>query len=298
MYRLLAIAKYEDRYVIPQAHAELAERLMEQQGACGLDFEGGPGNCGMIGRPHAADDAELHAHRSDPTELDIIEMAGDGASRGRDGELMRRASPADAEPRRSTSSARCCSSTPTTSCCAGTRRAGRRGRDAPRSPGPPSARRAFLCLVDAAEPPLRRSRGTTSQTFDLHKRCGLYLTFYAHGDKRERGLALLRLKQLYRAAGLPLEGDRAARLPAGDARVRRAAPPAARASWCCASTARARAGPPRPARARQPVRARARRRLRAARRPRPRSIARRSRASPPRGRRRSWSGWSRSRRRR
>ena len=48
MYRLLAIAKYEDRYVIPKAHTELAGRLMEQQGTCGLDFEGGPGNCGAI----------------------------------------------------------------------------------------------------------------------------------------------------------------------------------------------------------------------------------------------------------
>jgi nitrate reductase beta subunit len=52
MYRLLAIAKSEDRYVIPQAHTELANRLLEQQGACGLDFEGGPGNCGAVpGRP-------------------------------------------------------------------------------------------------------------------------------------------------------------------------------------------------------------------------------------------------------
>jgi len=52
LYRLLAIGKYEDRYVIPKAHTELAAHLMEQQGACGLDFEGGPGNCGMIaGRP-------------------------------------------------------------------------------------------------------------------------------------------------------------------------------------------------------------------------------------------------------
>ena len=44
------------------------------------------------------------------------------------------------------------------------------------------------------------------ETIDLHKRSGLYLTFYSDGDKRERGSALLRLKQLYRAAGLPLEG--------------------------------------------------------------------------------------------
>ena len=51
MYRLLAIAKYEDRYVIPKAHTELAQRLSEQPGTCGLDFEGGPGNCGALPRP-------------------------------------------------------------------------------------------------------------------------------------------------------------------------------------------------------------------------------------------------------
>lgn len=45
------------------------------------------------------------------------------------------------------------------------------------------------------------------QTFDLHKRSSLYLTYYSLGDKRERGLALLRLKKLFRAAGLPLEGS-------------------------------------------------------------------------------------------
>jgi nitrate reductase delta subunit len=45
------------------------------------------------------------------------------------------------------------------------------------------------------------------ETFDLDRRCGLYLTFYGEGDRRERGTALLRLKRLYRAAGLPLEGS-------------------------------------------------------------------------------------------
>ncbi len=44
------------------------------------------------------------------------------------------------------------------------------------------------------------------ETLDLNKRSGLYLTFYGEGDKRERGSALLRLKRLYRAAGLPMEG--------------------------------------------------------------------------------------------
>jgi nitrate reductase / nitrite oxidoreductase, beta subunit len=45
LYRLLAIAKYDDRYVIPQAHAEDAGRLMAQheQLFCSLDTDGGPG---------------------------------------------------------------------------------------------------------------------------------------------------------------------------------------------------------------------------------------------------------------
>jgi nitrate reductase molybdenum cofactor assembly chaperone NarJ/NarW len=45
------------------------------------------------------------------------------------------------------------------------------------------------------------------QTFDLKRRCGLYLTFYGLGDRRERGQALLRLRKLYRAAGLPQDGS-------------------------------------------------------------------------------------------
>jgi len=43
------------------------------------------------------------------------------------------------------------------------------------------------------------------ETFDLRRRASLHLTYYAHGDTRERGMALLRLKKLYRAAGLPLD---------------------------------------------------------------------------------------------
>jgi nitrate reductase delta subunit len=45
------------------------------------------------------------------------------------------------------------------------------------------------------------------ETFDLRRRASLYLTYYAHGDTRERGMALVRLKKLYRLAGLPMESD-------------------------------------------------------------------------------------------
>ncbi len=49
LYRLLAIAKYDDRYVIPPAHAEDAGALMGQheQLFCSLDTPGGPGMGGQ-----------------------------------------------------------------------------------------------------------------------------------------------------------------------------------------------------------------------------------------------------------
>ena len=45
LFRLLAIARYEDRYVIPPAHAVDAGRLLAQhsQSGCSLESEGGPG---------------------------------------------------------------------------------------------------------------------------------------------------------------------------------------------------------------------------------------------------------------
>ena len=49
MHRLLAIAKYEERYVIPTAHVEdgdpneLAHRLEESATDCSLNYDGGPG---------------------------------------------------------------------------------------------------------------------------------------------------------------------------------------------------------------------------------------------------------------
>jgi nitrate reductase delta subunit len=44
------------------------------------------------------------------------------------------------------------------------------------------------------------------ETFDLRRHTSLYLTYYLHGDTRKRGMALLRLKRLYAAAGLELAG--------------------------------------------------------------------------------------------
>lgn len=45
------------------------------------------------------------------------------------------------------------------------------------------------------------------ETFDLRRGSSLYLGWYLHGDTRKRGMALLRLKRLYAAAGLEPTGE-------------------------------------------------------------------------------------------
>jgi nitrate reductase beta subunit len=49
MFRLLAIAKYDERYVIPTAHAEQAHALEELATDCSLNYDGGPGMGGGSG---------------------------------------------------------------------------------------------------------------------------------------------------------------------------------------------------------------------------------------------------------
>jgi nitrate reductase molybdenum cofactor assembly chaperone NarJ/NarW len=44
------------------------------------------------------------------------------------------------------------------------------------------------------------------ETFDMRRRASLHLTYYAYGDTRKRGMALLRFKHAYRQAGMEL-GD-------------------------------------------------------------------------------------------
>ncbi|MFI0404375.1 nitrate reductase molybdenum cofactor assembly chaperone [Actinomadura sp. 3N508] len=62
---------------------------------------------------------------------------------------------------------------------------------------------AFLDHLDATPPPDLAADYVA--TFDHRKRCCLYLTYYAYGDTRKRGMALLRFKQAYGAAGLVLD---------------------------------------------------------------------------------------------
>lgn len=43
-------------------------------------------------------------------------------------------------------------------------------------------------------------------SFDFSRRASLHLSYHLHGDRRQRGIALLRLKQAYAGAGLEVTG--------------------------------------------------------------------------------------------
>jgi nitrate reductase delta subunit len=69
----------------------------------------------------------------------------------------------------------------------------------------------FRGLLDHLQSaPLVDLAATYVETFDLRRKCCLYLTYFAYGDTRKRGVALLSFKQAYRAAGIELT---AAELP-------------------------------------------------------------------------------------
>lgn len=55
--------------------------------------------------------------------------------------------------------------------------------------------------------PRADAEGSYVDTFDLRRRCCLFLTYYAFGDTRKRGMALLRFTSTYKAAGWELVSD-------------------------------------------------------------------------------------------
>jgi nitrate reductase molybdenum cofactor assembly chaperone NarJ/NarW len=70
-------------------------------------------------------------------------------------------------------------------------------------PGIGDSIRAFVAHVEAT--PLTELQAAYVETFDNRRRCNLFLTYFAHGDTRKRGMALLRFKQTYLAAGFELD---------------------------------------------------------------------------------------------
>ncbi|QNN54074.1 nitrate reductase molybdenum cofactor assembly chaperone [Nocardioides mesophilus] len=57
--------------------------------------------------------------------------------------------------------------------------------------------------------PLEELQADYVETFDSRRRCNLFLTYFAHGDTRKRGMALLRFKQTYLRSGFLLDADTA-----------------------------------------------------------------------------------------
>jgi nitrate reductase molybdenum cofactor assembly chaperone NarJ/NarW len=53
--------------------------------------------------------------------------------------------------------------------------------------------------------PFGRLQEDYVETFDTRRRCNLFLTYFAHGDTRKRGMALLRFKQAYLRSGFVLD---------------------------------------------------------------------------------------------
>jgi nitrate reductase / nitrite oxidoreductase, beta subunit len=90
MYRLLALAKCDERYVIPPAHTELADAAAQahelEELACSLDYEGGPGMGGSgpfgesSGGPAPVAVENFHALRQRQTSDTFVDP-GDGAER-------------------------------------------------------------------------------------------------------------------------------------------------------------------------------------------------------------------------
>ncbi|WP_151082948.1 nitrate reductase molybdenum cofactor assembly chaperone [Nocardioides cynanchi] len=63
--------------------------------------------------------------------------------------------------------------------------------------------RSFLAHLEST--PLPELQADYVETFDNRRRCNLFLTYFAHGDTRKRGMALLRFKQTYLASGFELD---------------------------------------------------------------------------------------------
>lgn len=71
---------------------------------------------------------------------------------------------------------------------------------------PPPIGGAIRDFLDHLEStPLPQLQADYVETFDTRRRCNLFLTYFAHGDTRKRGMALLRFKQTYLASGYELD---------------------------------------------------------------------------------------------
>ena len=63
------------------------------------------------------------------------------------------------------------------------------------------------CVVQLEGVALAELEADYVDTFDSRRRHNLFLTYFAHGDTRKRGMALLRFKQVYLASGFELTDE-------------------------------------------------------------------------------------------
>ena len=237
MFRLLAIAKYDERYVIPTAHAEQAHALEELATDCPVSDYGG-GQQDLFGEgsgyptPVAVENFRMLQDRQ---TSDTLGLAGRQGVAGQPAQLGRQGCPGRPLPARGrttdvpASPARTPGPTPYARCgrpCSvlldyPTRRAGRVARRR-RGPGarPPAASRRSSPTSATRE--LGALQEEYVATFDHTRKCALYLTYFAYGDTRRRGVALVQFKEAYRAAGVEWDDvdRRAARPPVRGAAVR------------------------------------------------------------------------------
>jgi nitrate reductase molybdenum cofactor assembly chaperone NarJ/NarW len=64
---------------------------------------------------------------------------------------------------------------------------------------------SFVAALDRF--PLGELQGEYVATFDFDRRASLHLTYHTHGDRRQRGLELVRLKRRFAEAGFELADD-------------------------------------------------------------------------------------------
>jgi nitrate reductase molybdenum cofactor assembly chaperone NarJ/NarW len=73
---------------------------------------------------------------------------------------------------------------------------------------PRASRESFARFLDwlRATPPTQVAQHYV-ETFDLRRRCALYLTYFRYGDTRKRGMSMLAFKTAYRTAGFTPTDD-------------------------------------------------------------------------------------------
>ncbi len=171
----MAIANYEDRFVIPTAHRELGEDAYDLRGSCGFSFgngcSGGESETNLFGRRSKARNSDGdRVMRDVQGAVRAAELSDRGADRGR---------AANSQP----------CSMPKDWCRAASRGAVDRLIDEIASGDLYDLQERYVLLFDR------------TQTLSLH------LFEHVHGESRDRGQAMVDLKAMYENAGLVIAAN-------------------------------------------------------------------------------------------